>query len=95
VRARRAVDTAGALVERSEYERALVLLWEALPYLQNHKDSMDAAYHASEALLMKADKENNPQPRSRACQILARMKQDPSGYLASSVQALLDNGGCK
>jgi hypothetical protein len=44
---------------------------------------------------MKADKENNPQPRTRACQILARMKQDPSGYLASSVQALYDNGGCK
>ncbi|HTG53701.1 MAG TPA: serine/threonine-protein kinase [Gemmatimonadaceae bacterium] len=93
--ARRAVDTAAAMVERGEQDRALFLLWKAIPYLQNHHDSMDAAYHASEALLMKADKENNPQPRTRACQILARMKQDPSGYLGSAVQALYDNGGCK
>src|SRR5262249_48205292 len=89
-RARRAIDTASALIERGEQDRALFLLWEAIPYLTSHQDSMDAAYHASEALLMKADKENNQQPRNRACQILTRMKTDPSGYLASSVQALFD-----
>jgi len=95
VRARRAVDNAASLIERGESGRAILLLEEAFPYLTTHKDSMDAAYHLSEALLQRAEKDGEAAPRQRACSILLRMKRDPSGYLASSVNALYDNGGCK
>ena len=95
VRARRGVDTAASLIEQGEPNRALLILMQAIPYLPSHEDSVGAALHVAEALLMKAEKEGDAAPKKRACHILTELKMDPGGYLAASVNALYDNGGCK
>ncbi len=90
VRANAEVQRAAQMIVNEHPDMAMALLRKAMPYLATKQDSVTAWYHMSEALLQRADKRDDSAAKTRACDILDRIRKDKRHPDASGISSLYD-----
>ncbi len=89
-RARNEVRRAAQMIVNDHPDMAIALIRKAMPDLANQKDSVTAWYHLSEALLQRAEKDGDSTAKTRACDILERIRKDRRHPDASGIASLYD-----